>query len=80
MRGDLPKVSTGDAKSGTIEKDRIHSRLDLMPHDTILLTSDDYCFFLKALDDKRKPSNRSRAAAKRYRSRRRKDVRYRVDS
>jgi len=36
-------------------------------HETILLTSDDYSLFLKALDDDRKPSTRSRAAAKRYR-------------
>ena len=43
-------------------------------HDTILLTSDDYSFFLKALDDDRKPSKRSRAAAKRYRRGHRKKV------
>jgi uncharacterized protein (DUF1778 family) len=37
----------------------------LARHDTILLTSNEYSFFLKALDDDRKPSNRSRSAAKR---------------
>lgn len=39
----------------------------LARHDTILLTSDEYHFFLKALDDDREPSKRSRAAVKRYR-------------
>lgn len=51
----------------------------LARHDTILLTSDEYNFFLKALDDDRKPSKRSRAAARRYRSGRRKGVRHHVD-
>lgn len=37
-------------------------------HDTILLVSDEYNFFLKALDDDRKPSKRSRGPAKRYRN------------
>jgi len=36
-------------------------------HDSIALTSDEYSFFLKALDDDCKPSKRSRTAAKRYR-------------
>ena len=52
----------------------------LARHDTILLTSDEYSFFLKALDDDRKPSKRSRAAAKRYRRGSRKGVRYHVDN
>jgi uncharacterized protein (DUF1778 family) len=52
----------------------------LARHDTILLSSDEYSFFLKALDDDPKPSKRSRAAAKRYRRGRRKGVRYRVDN
>ena len=52
----------------------------LARHDTILLTSDDYSFFLKALDDDRKPSKRSRAAVKRYQRGRRKGVRYHVDN
>lgn len=52
----------------------------LARHDTILLTSDEYNFFLKALDDDRKPSKRSRAAAKRYQRGVRKGVRYHVDS
>ena len=50
----------------------------LARHDTILLTSDEYSFFLNALDDDRKPSKRARAAAKRYRRGRRKGVRYQV--
>ena len=52
----------------------------LARHDTILLTSDEYSFFLKALDDDRKPSKRARDAAKRYRRGRRKGVRYSVDN
>ncbi|HXU35301.1 MAG TPA: DUF1778 domain-containing protein [Blastocatellia bacterium] len=52
----------------------------LARHDTILLTSDEYKFFLKALDDDRKPSKRSRDAAKRYQRGARKGVRYHVDS
>ena len=47
-------------------------------HDTILLTSDEYSFLLNALDDDRKPSRHSRAAAKRYRRGQRKGVRYHV--
>lgn len=47
-------------------------------HDTILLTSDEYTFFLNALAEDRKPSKRSRAAAKRYRLGHRKGVRYHV--
>ncbi len=66
-------------KPQTSEKNRMHSRLDPKRRDTISLTSDDYRFFLKALDDDRKPSKRSRAAAERYRSGRRKGVRYSVD-
>ena len=50
----------------------------LARHDTILLTSVEYSFFLNALDDDRKPSKRARAAAKRYRRGRRKGVRYQV--
>jgi len=49
-------------------------------HDAVLLTGDEYRFFLSALADNRKPSKRSRAAAKRYRSGRRKGVRYHVDN
>jgi len=52
----------------------------LARHDTILLTSDEYSFFLKALDDERTPSRRSRAAAKRYQRGRRTGVRYHVDN
>src|SRR2546425_9994062 len=98
-------------KPQTIEKDRMHFRLDpkikarvaraaaitgqgltdfavstlsekadqiLARHDTILLASDEYSFFLNALEDDRKPSKRSRAAAKRYQRGRRKGVRYQV--
>lgn len=49
-------------------------------HDSIVLTSDDYGFFLDALADKRKPSKRSLAAARRYRRGRRRGVRYRIDN
>ena len=52
----------------------------LARHDTVLLTSDEYSFFLKALDDERTPSRRSRAAAKRYQRGRRTGVRYHVDN
>jgi uncharacterized protein (DUF1778 family) len=46
-------------------------------HHSIVLTSDEYSFFLNALADDRKPSKRSRVAAQRYRRGRRKGVRYR---
>lgn len=52
----------------------------LAHHDTVLLTSDEYSFFLNALAEDRKPSKRSRAAAKRYQRGRRKGVRYHVDN
>lgn len=38
----------------------------LARHETILLTRDEYSFFLNALAEDRKPSKRSRSAAKRY--------------
>ncbi len=47
-------------------------------HDSIVLNSDEYKFFLKSLSDGRKPSKRSLAAAKRYRRGRREGVRYRL--
>ncbi len=50
----------------------------LARHDTILLTSDEYRFFLNALAEDTKPSKYSRAAAKRYRCGLRKGVRYHV--
>jgi len=46
----------------------------LARHETILLTRDEYSFFLNALAEDRKPSKRSRAAAKRYRQGRRTGV------
>jgi uncharacterized protein (DUF1778 family) len=52
----------------------------LARHDTILLTSDDYRFFLNALAEDRKPSKRSLSTAKRYRRGQRKGVRYHVGS
>ena len=52
----------------------------LQRHDSIVLTSDEHSFFLSALADDRKPSKRSRAAAKRYRRGRRKGVRYSIDN
>ena len=45
-------------------------------HDNLFLNSEDYNFFLSALDEDRKPSKRSRVAAGRYRQGRRKGVRY----
>ena len=48
----------------------------LSRHDTILLTSDEYNFFLDALAEDRKPSKPSRAAAMRFRRGNRKGVRY----
>lgn len=50
----------------------------LARHETILLTSDEYSFFLNALADDVRPSKRSLAAAKRYRRGHRKSVRYHV--
>lgn len=47
-------------------------------HDIVLLTSDEYRFFLNALADDRKPSKRSRSGAKRYPRGHRKGVRYHV--
>jgi uncharacterized protein (DUF1778 family) len=46
-------------------------------HDSLLLNAKDYDFFLKSLDNSRKPSQRSQAAAARYRRGRRKGVTYR---
>jgi uncharacterized protein (DUF1778 family) len=48
--------------------------------DTLLLTSDEYSFFLNALDDDRKPSKRSCVAARRYRRGSRKRARYHVEN
>jgi uncharacterized protein (DUF1778 family) len=65
---------TGLAVSTLSEKaDQILAR-----HDTILLTSHEYSVFLNALAEDRKPSKRSRAAAKRHRRGHRKGVRYHV--
>lgn len=47
-------------------------------HDTLLLNSVDYRFFLKSLDHSRKPSAASRTAAARYRLGRREGVRHRL--
>jgi len=52
----------------------------LARHDTVLLTSDEYSFFLNALAEDLKPSKRSRAAAKRYRRGHCNGVRYHVAS
>src|SRR3989442_16003218 len=49
-------------------------------HDAIVLTGDDYNFFLKALSDDKKPSKRARSAARRYQKGRRKGVRYHFDN
>jgi len=43
-------------------------------HANLTLNSEDFDFFLKALTDNRKPSERSRNAAQRYRQGRRKGV------
>jgi uncharacterized protein (DUF1778 family) len=48
-------------------------------HDSLTLDGDDYQFFLNALADNRKPSKRSRDAARRYRQGQRKGVTYHVD-
>lgn len=47
-------------------------------HESLLLTSEDYEFFLGALDEDRETSDRSRSAAERYRRGRREGVRYRL--
>lgn len=49
-------------------------------HDNVVLTSEDYSFFLRTLALDKKPSQRSRTTAERYRSGRRKGVRYHFDS
>jgi len=49
-------------------------------HDRLTLNSDDYEFFLKALSQDRKPSKRSRDAARRYRQGKRKGVSYHFDN
>jgi len=48
-------------------------------HGSLTLNGDDYQFFLNALTDDRKPSKRSRDAARRYRRGKRKGVRYHLD-
>jgi uncharacterized protein (DUF1778 family) len=50
----------------------------LARHESLLLGSDEYEFFLRALEEDRKPSKRSRAAAIRYRRGRREGVKYRL--
>ncbi|HLA10348.1 MAG TPA: DUF1778 domain-containing protein [Pyrinomonadaceae bacterium] len=47
-------------------------------HDTVLLDTDAYGFFLESLDHRRKPSPASRAAAARYRRGQRKGLRHRL--
>jgi uncharacterized protein (DUF1778 family) len=49
-------------------------------HDTMLLNSEEYSFFLKTLDSEREPSARSRAAAERYKQGRREGTRYTFDN
>lgn len=46
-------------------------------HETVLLNRRDYELFLTFLEDRRKPSRRSRAAAARYKRGQRTGVRYR---
>src|SRR5437868_347415 len=46
-------------------------------HETVLLNTKEYHFFLESLDKVRKPSRRARAAADRYRRGRRNGVKYR---
>lgn len=50
----------------------------LARHESLLLTSEDYEFFLGALNEDRETSERSRMAAERYRRGRREGVRYRL--
>jgi uncharacterized protein (DUF1778 family) len=107
-------MATADAKKApSIEKDRMHFRVDpkikarvvraaaitgqgltdfavstlsekadqiLEHHDNLVLTSEDYSFFLRALALDKKPARRSRTAAERYRRGRRKGVSYHFDS
>lgn len=47
-------------------------------HESLLLTGEDYQFFLGALDEDREASERSRSAAERYWRGRREGVRYRL--
>ena len=47
-------------------------------HESLLLTSEDYQFFLATLDEEHAPSERSRAVAERYRRGRREGVIYRL--
>ena len=49
-------------------------------HGSLTLNSDDYQFFLNALTDDRKPSKRSRDAARHYRKGKRKGVSYHLDN
>ena len=46
-------------------------------HESVFINREDYRFFLTSLDNSKKPSRRSHAAAARYRRGRRKGVRYR---
>ena len=51
-------------------------------YDSLLVNSEDYSFFLRALDEEapdREPSARSQAAAEKYRQGARKGVRYQFD-
>ena len=50
----------------------------LARHESLLLTSEEYKFFLGALNEDRATSERSRASAERYRRGRREGVRYRL--
>lgn len=47
-------------------------------HDSLLISNEDYEFFLVSLEDHKKPSSRSRRAAARYRRGERKGVKYRL--
>ena len=83
-----PKIKTRVARAATITgqglSDFVVSTLSekadqiLARPATVLLTSDEYSFFLNALAEDRKPSTRSLAASRRYRHGRRKGVRYHV--
>jgi uncharacterized protein (DUF1778 family) len=63
-------VSTLSEKANEVIKD----------HDELPLNSEESQFFLRVLDEKRKPSERSRNASERYRRGRRKGVKHHFDN
>ena len=66
---------TNFAVSALIEK----AEEILERHNSVVLSGEEYRFFLESLSEDKKPSRHSLAAAKRYRAGTRKGVRYRLD-